>query len=57
MLPHQLQGVPAQESGNERLVVLPVPGGVGVDGRSSNVQLLLKAGVGVFFSSFLKDCC
>ena len=56
MLPHQLQGIPAQESGNERLVVLPVPGGVGVDGRSSNVQLL-KAVVGVPFSSFLKDNC
>jgi len=40
MLPFQLQGIPTQESGNERLVALPVPGGVGGDGRSSNLQLL-----------------
>ncbi|KAG7288588.1 hypothetical protein NEMBOFW57_004941 [Staphylotrichum longicolle] len=40
MLPFQLQGIPAQESGNERLVTLPVPGGVGGDGRSSNLQVL-----------------
>ncbi|KAK3899878.1 hypothetical protein C8A05DRAFT_17762, partial [Staphylotrichum tortipilum] len=39
MLPFQLQGIPTQESG-ERLVALPVPAGVGGDGRSSNVQLL-----------------
>lgn len=50
MLPFQLQGIPAQESGNERLVALPVPGGVGGDGRSSNLQVL-RAVVG-----FLLEC-
>ncbi|KAH6845043.1 hypothetical protein B0I37DRAFT_433924 [Chaetomium sp. MPI-CAGE-AT-0009] len=40
MLPCQLQGVPAQETGNERLVVLPVPAGVEGDGRSTNNQVL-----------------
>ncbi|KAL2132456.1 hypothetical protein VTI74DRAFT_3762 [Chaetomium olivicolor] len=40
MLPFQLQGIRAQEGASERLVVLPVPGGVGADGRSSNTQQL-----------------
>jgi hypothetical protein len=40
MLPYPLQGVPANESGNERLVALPVPQGLGADGRSSNMQAL-----------------
>lgn len=39
MLPFQLEGIPTQESG-EGLVALPVPAGVGGEGRSSNVQLL-----------------
>lgn len=40
MLPYQLQGVPAHETGNERLVSLPVPAGVEDDGRSTNNQVL-----------------
>ena len=40
MLPYQLQGIPPQETGNERLVSLPVPAGVGSDGRSTNNQVL-----------------
>ncbi|KAK4144334.1 uncharacterized protein C8A04DRAFT_11578, partial [Dichotomopilus funicola] len=46
MLPFTLEGIPAREggSGSEResgrLVELPVPGGVGEDGRSSNWQVL-----------------
>ncbi|KAK4245267.1 hypothetical protein C7999DRAFT_16533 [Corynascus novoguineensis] len=45
MLPYPLQGIPAHEGGggdnNEhRLVALPVPAGVGPDGRSSNLQEL-----------------
>jgi hypothetical protein len=40
MLPYQLQGIPAQETGNERLVSLPVPAGVESDGRSTNNQVL-----------------
>jgi hypothetical protein len=40
MLPYALQGIPAHESGEERLVALPVPAGVGRDGRSSNSQVL-----------------
>ncbi len=47
MLPFQLEGIPTQESG-ERLVALPVPAGVGGEGRSSNVQLL-RAVVSVCF--------
>ncbi|KAK4038008.1 hypothetical protein C8A01DRAFT_17849 [Parachaetomium inaequale] len=43
MLPYQLEGIPAQENGNERLVALPVPAGVGADGRSSNSQVLRAA--------------
>ncbi len=55
MLPYQLQGILPQESANERLVALPVPGGVGADGRSSNVQML-KAIVGVLFHSSQRQC-
>ncbi|KAH6649807.1 hypothetical protein F5144DRAFT_607889 [Chaetomium tenue] len=40
MLPYQLQGIPPQETGNEWLVSLPVPAGVGSDGRSTNNQVL-----------------
>ncbi|SPQ22174.1 9edde234-e9b1-43cf-919d-e49d1e2a517c [Thermothielavioides terrestris] len=40
MLPFALQGIPPHESPGERLVALPVPGGVGPDGRSSNTQML-----------------
>ena len=36
MLPVPLQGIPTREESNERLVALPVPGGVEWDGRSSN---------------------
>jgi hypothetical protein len=36
MLPVSLQGIPTREDSNERLVTLPVPGGVEWDGRSSN---------------------
>ncbi|KAK4153913.1 hypothetical protein C8A00DRAFT_33314 [Chaetomidium leptoderma] len=43
MLPYPLRGIPAQESGNDRLVALPVPAGVSVDGRSSNTQALAAA--------------
>jgi hypothetical protein len=51
MLPYPLEGIPAQENGNDRLVVLPVPGGVGADGRSSNSQVL-RAVVSVSSLSF-----
>ncbi|KAL2115659.1 hypothetical protein VTJ04DRAFT_9914 [Mycothermus thermophilus] len=40
MLPCQLQGIPAVEPDNDRLVTLPMPMGVGPDGRSSNSQAL-----------------
>jgi hypothetical protein len=40
MLPYALQGIPAHESSDERLVALPVPAGVGRDGRSSNSQVM-----------------
>lgn len=45
MLPYPLQGIPAHEGGGgdnneQRLVALPVPAGVGPDGRSSNLHEL-----------------
>ncbi|KAL2264742.1 hypothetical protein VTJ83DRAFT_7252 [Remersonia thermophila] len=40
MLPYQLQGIPASEPADDRLVPLPIPTGVGPDGRSSNSQTL-----------------
>ncbi|KAK4236671.1 hypothetical protein C8A03DRAFT_35396 [Achaetomium macrosporum] len=45
MLPFRLQGIPPQEKPEEhdRLVVLPVPTGVGADGRSCNVGQVLRA--------------
>jgi len=55
MLPYPLQGIPAHEGGGgdnneQRLVALPVPAGVGPDGRSSNLHEL-KTTVGLAF------CC
>ncbi|KXX81804.1 hypothetical protein MMYC01_202963 [Madurella mycetomatis] len=49
MLPVALQGVPASETDAtmvERLVELPIPQGVDVDGRSSNTQRLVSAAGG-----------
>ncbi|KAL1836276.1 hypothetical protein VTJ49DRAFT_5375 [Mycothermus thermophilus] len=40
MLPYQLQGIPTNEPANDLLVPLPIPAGVGPDGRSSNSQTL-----------------
>ncbi|KAL2017006.1 hypothetical protein VTK56DRAFT_2687 [Thermocarpiscus australiensis] len=40
MLPVVLQGIPARENDNARLIELPTPQGLGPDGRSSNTQPL-----------------
>lgn len=40
MLPYPLEGVPAREPPSDRLIPLPVPSGVGPDGRSSNTEPL-----------------
>ncbi|KAH6631106.1 hypothetical protein B0J18DRAFT_408240 [Chaetomium sp. MPI-SDFR-AT-0129] len=40
MLPFALEGIPARERESDGLVELPIPEGVGKDGRSSNWQVL-----------------
>ncbi|KAK4228748.1 hypothetical protein QBC38DRAFT_474227 [Podospora fimiseda] len=41
LLPFSLQGVPAVENDNPNLVELPVPVGIGPDGRNTNTQRLV----------------